>query len=81
MQETQTGKHDTAMTNKTGKQIQNSGPTDQLPNVRCTTSSEISNSKPDHNVVHSRTSQTKRERKEQDASQSPPIQSTSVPTN
>ena len=63
MQKTQTGQHDTTVTNKTGKQIQNSGPTDQLPNVRCTTSSEVSNSKSDNNAVHSRTSQTTKGKK------------------
>ena len=63
MQKSETGQHDTTMTNKTGKQIQNSGPTDQLPNVRCTTSSKVSNSKSDNNAVHSRTSQTTKGKK------------------
>ena len=63
MQKTQTGQHDTTTTNKTGKQIQNSGPTDQLPDVRCTTSSKVSNSKSDNNAVHSRTSQTTKGKK------------------
>ena len=51
------------MTNKTGKQIQNSGPTDKLPDVRSTTSSKVSNSKSDNNAVHSRTSQTTKGKK------------------
>ena len=63
MQETQTGQHDTTMTNKAGKQIQNSGPTENLPDVRGTTSSEASNSKSNNNVVHSRLPQTTKGKK------------------
>ena len=51
------------MTNKTGKQIQNSGPTENLPDVRSTKSSKVSNSKSDNNAVHSRISQTTKGKK------------------
>ena len=63
MQETQTGQHDTTMTNQAGKQIQNIGPTENLPDVRSTTSSKVSNSKSDNNAVHSRFSQTTKGKK------------------
>ena len=63
MQETQTGQHDTTMTNKAGKQIQNSGPTENLPDVRSITSSKVSNSKSENNAVHSRISQTTKGKK------------------
>ena len=51
------------MTKKTGKQIQNSGPTENLPDVRSITSSKVSNSKSDNNAVHSRMSQTTKRKK------------------
>ena len=51
------------MTNKAGKQIQNSGPTENLPDIRGTTSSEASNSKPDNNAVHPRFLQTTKGKK------------------
>ena len=63
MQETQTGKSDTTETNKAGKQIQNCGPTEDLPDIRSTTSSEASNSKSINTDVHSRTTQTTKGKK------------------
>ena len=60
MQETQTRQH---KTNKAGEQIQSSGPTENLPDVRGTSSSETGDPKSINSTVHPGISQTTKGKK------------------
>ena len=78
MQETQTRQHD--KTNKAGKQIQNSGTTENFPDVRGTSSSETTDSKSINNTAHPGFSQTtKGKKRARHFIKS--MQSTSLPTS